>query len=458
MSWVLLGLDIGTTHCKALLLDRSGAEVAMVSASTPFASEGGRIEMAVDHLLGGVAGLVAGLGPARDGVAGVGIAGMAECGAPLDAHGHPLAPVISWHDPRGEDVVADLAAALGDSLALRTGQRLRPVSSVAKLGWLVRHGTGPVQHWLGVPELCLWALTGVQATEHSLASRTGCYDILERRWLDEVCQAAGFSAACLPVVSPAGTPMGAVTGGAARAWGLPAGIPVTLAGHDHLSGAVGAGAGAGDLVNSVGTAETVLGQVPDAPDLAVALAQRTPVSLSPGGRAWVVLGGAARAGVILTAAAAQLGRSFADLDDLAARAGGAPDLRDILPDLQSGRPTRLPADSPGRIWLGLLRALSERTAETAARVAVLALGERMLVIGGGSASDPWLAEKARAVPLPIAVPVVGQAAARGAAVQAGVAARWWTSALSAPAPPARPVGPPAQPGRPVPQGRPGAGR
>src|SRR5437899_2011531 len=236
-----------------------------------------------------VAGLVSALGAERRRVAAVGIAGMAECGAPLDRSGAVLAPVISWHDPRGEDVVRRLTEAFGDSLGLRTGQRPRAVSSVAKLGWLVANGCGPVERWLGVPELCLWDLTGTQATEHSLASRTGCYDVLEGVYLPDVAEAAGFSAEVFAEVRRAGDPMGRVPAGAASRWGLPEGVPVTLAGHDHLSGAVGAGAGPGDLVNSVGTAETVLGYAGRSPDLGRALELRTPVSVAPGGRGWVVL-------------------------------------------------------------------------------------------------------------------------------------------------------------------------
>ncbi|HMC81470.1 MAG TPA: FGGY family carbohydrate kinase, partial [Acidimicrobiia bacterium] len=314
---LLLGLDLGTSTCKALLLDASGTEVAVAAAPTPFASSESLIEMRVEDLRGTAAGLVSALGAERRRVAAVGIAGMAECGAPLDRSGGVLAPVISWHDPRGEDVVRRLTEAFGDSLGLRTGQRPRAVSSVAKLGWLVANGCGPVERWLGVPELCLWDLTGTQATEHSLASRTGCYDVLEGVYLPDVAEAAGFSAEVFAEVRRAGDPMGRVPAGAASRWGLPEGVPVTLAGHDHLSGAVGAGAGPGDLVNSVGTAETVLGYAGRPPDLGRALELRTPVSVAPGGRGWVVLAGAARAGVVLAAAAPLLGRSIPELDAMA---------------------------------------------------------------------------------------------------------------------------------------------
>jgi len=431
---LLLGLDLGTSTCKALLLDASGTEVAVAAAPTPFASSESLIEMRVEDLRGTAAGLVSALGAERRRVAAVGIAGMAECGAPLDRSGAVLAPVISWHDPRGEDVVRRLTEAFGDSLGLRTGQRPRAVSSVAKLGWLVANGCGPVERWLGVPELCLWDLTGTQATEHSLASRTGCYDVLEGVYLPDVAEAAGFSAEVFAEVRRAGDPMGRVPAGAASRWGLPEGVPVPLAGQAHLSGPVGAGARPGGRVNSVGTAETVLGYAGRSPDLGRALELRTPVSVAPGGRGWVVLAGAARAGVVLAAAAPLLGRSIPELDAMAEATDGSVDGAALAEALQAGAPVLLPGDPPGAIWKGLLIALAARTAEAAGRVRSLGVpSDRMLVIGGGSASVPWMRAKGEAIPLPLLRPRTSQAVGRGAAVFAGVAAGWWASPSGAPA-------------------------
>jgi xylulokinase len=455
---LLLGLDLGTTRCKAQLVDGAGNEVAAAVAPTPFAAGDQGIGMPVAALLATAAGVVGLLGE-RTGrtarIAAVGIAGMAECGAPLDAGGRPLAPVIAWHDPRGTEVAERLQERFGDAIALRTGQRPRPVSTVAKLGWLVEHGLGAFEHWLGVPELCLHDLTGAAATEHSFASRTGCYDVVDRCWLDQVARAAGFVSEVFAPVLPAGSPMGRVTGAGAARWHLPAGVPVTLAGHDHLAGAAGAGASFGDLVNSVGTAESVDGSSPVVPDLRLALERRVAVSVAPGGTSWALLTGAARAGVILETAAGLLGRPLAELDALAgaeraagaARGAGVAGVAGLLDQLQAaGQDPNAPAPAlppvtPGLLWLSLLSALAARTADAARRVAEIVPAHRMLVIGGGSVSHPWLAEKAAAVPLPLVRPRTEHAAARGAALFAGVAAGWWPDVPSAPRPAADPVTP-----------------
>lgn len=434
---LLLGIDVGTSRCKGVLLDCHGAVQAAAAVPTPFAESADGIEMPVAALWSTIGSLIGQLvGPADERsaeVAAAGICGMAECGAPTDAAGQAMAPVIAWHDPRGSEVAERLEAHFGDAIGLRTGQRARPVSTVAKLGWLREHGLGEPARWLGVPELCLWRLTQAWATEHTLASRTGCWDVLEQEWLEDIAAAAGFSTAVFPPVRAAGDDLGRVTPEAAAAFGLPPGIPVTLAGHDHLAGAVGAGAGPRDLVNSVGTAETVVGTASGRPDLAVALERRTPVSVSLGGSGWAVMGGAARAGVVLTRAASLLGLPFASLDVLAENAAPA-DAGWLLPALQGGDPVSLPGAAPGAVWRGLLEALVARTAETVERVKALARADRMLVIGGGSRSGPWLRAKADALPMPMArlrdARSGDYAAARGAAVLAGVAAGWWSRATA----------------------------
>ena len=108
------------------------------------------------------------------------------------------------------------------------------------------------------------------------------------------------------------------------------------------------------------------------------------------------------------------------------------DAEAFLRDLQAGGDASPPEGAPGAVWRGLLHALAERTAEAAARVGELVPARRMLVIGGGSASRPWLRAKMALVPLPIVLPATSQAVARGAAVFAGQAAGWWSSPVAAP--------------------------
>ena len=388
---MLLGLDIGSSRTKAVVVDAAGGQVAGATVTTPFVTVGERVEMEVDALLAGVGEVLSGLGDHLEHVTAVGIAGVAESGAPLDAARRVLAPVMAWHDPRGEEAVALLDRRFGPDLALRAGQTANTKMTVAKLGWLLADGLKGMTRWLGVPELVLHALTGVETTEFSLAARTGCYDVVARRWMPEVAEAVGFGIDVFPPVAAAGTVMGHVSAAGAAWSGLPEGVPVTIAGHDHLAGMVGAGVAAGEVANSVGTAETLVGRTATVPDMAAALANGVAVTVYPGGDEWALLVGAARAGLVIEAEAGALGRSPAELDA-----------------------------SGGERWAQVLAGLTARTVEAYHRLtSVLGPPARVVVFGGGSISVPWLEAKAAALPVPVVRSSVTSAVARGAAALAG---------------------------------------
>jgi xylulokinase len=444
-SETLLGVDLGSTHIKAVLIDAAGVVRRAAARPTPFAARAEGVEMTVDELLTAVAAVLAELGPERAGAAAVGVAGMAECGAPLDSGGHPLGPVIAWFDPRGEAVVERLERDGGEALAARTGRRLRTVSSVAKLGWWVERTGAAPGGWLGVPELCVHALGGAGVTDPSLASRTGWYDVAARAYLPEVVVAIGVPASALPPVVAAGSVAGRVTGSAAAWSGLRAGIPVTPAGHDHLAAAAGCGAAPGDLVDSVGTAESLVrrlrgGDPPGPGTLRRALGLGVAVSARPDGDGWAVLGRGPRAGVVLAAVAAGLGRVPLEVLDAGAVEGARPAMAELVDAILGGAEPALPAMAAGELWGGLLEELARRTAAAAGLCAQLAgPAERVLVVGGGARSLPWLRAKARHLAVPLWRAGGAEAAARGAAVAAGVAAGWWPAAPAAPPPVLEPV-------------------
>ena len=384
-----------------------------------------------------LAGLLAGVRPSLERVVAVGVAGIAESGAPFRS-GQPVGPIIAWHDGRGEETVASLEHRFGPALPCWTGRRLRTVSSLAKLGWLIDHGLPAPDRWLGVPELVLFLLTGTEATEHSLAARTGAYHVTDHRFLPEVIAhvVTGNDAAgeLFPPVRAAGSAMGFVAEKPADRYGLPAGIPVTVAGHDHLAAAAGLGARPDDLLNSVGTAETLLRRLDAAPDVERALELDLAVTVWPGGDTWGVLASATRSGLVI--------------DALSARLGLAPDRLDALTDGRSEPPTdpagrmvalaqgvEIPEGPAAAMWTATLRALARRTAAAAERVAGLTgPHSRLVVFGGGSRSAAWLRAKEAELGIPVVSFPVPDASARGAALAAGVATGWWPDPASGPAP------------------------
>ena len=346
----LLGIDIGTTRVKALLIDLQGDVRGMGVCETPFETTGPHVEMTLPGLKTAIGAAVGQLGEAIAQVAAVGIASMGETGVPLDRHLEPSGPLIAWHDPRGAKVVRRLIDEYGDALPARAGQVTRAQSSIAKIGWLLQHDV-EIHRWLGAAEAALWSLTGEQVSEPSLACRTGAFDVSARSYLDDVIRLVGAPDDIFPPVRVAGEPHGRVTD-AGREWlGLTVGVPVTVAGHDHMVGAVGVGLSDDDLLDSIGTAETLVRYTRDDLDFMQAATLVADVSIDPARGGLAVMAGDLRPGRIVESARRMFGdASFEELDGaaLSADSGTANSTPPRVPSFSSSCDHKL-----GRGFLGV---------------------------------------------------------------------------------------------------------
>jgi sugar (pentulose or hexulose) kinase len=257
---LLLGLDLGTTSCKAAVVTHGGREVAHGRARVPWERVPTGAEIAPERLVeAALAAAREALDAAPDEPIGaLGVASFAETGVLLDARGEPVAPAIAWHDSRGADQAERLIADLGDEhFSERTGLAPRPLCSLVKYRWL-RDEHEPAARgarWLNGAEWVVHRLGGERVSELSLASRTGWLDVHARAWWDEALAWSGAPRELLGEPVPATTPAGTAAGLLPRARGA----VLAVGGHDHLSAAVGAGAtGEGDVLVSWGTAEAFI--------------------------------------------------------------------------------------------------------------------------------------------------------------------------------------------------------
>jgi sugar (pentulose or hexulose) kinase len=432
-SELLVGIDVGTTACKVAVVGAAdGAELAHGSAPTPWTRVPTGAELPAEALFDAAAAAVAGAcerAPPGQ-VVGVGVTSMAETGVLLDREGRPLAPAIAWHDARGERQAARLAADLGaERFSAHTGLPVRPLFSIAKYAWLranLPEVAGAVR-WLGVAEWVVHRLGGEQVAEYSLASRTGLLDVGRRAWWDEACAWAGVPPGLMADLVQAGSPAG-------RAGGerLPrlAGAALTVAGHDHLSASVGAGATRpGDLFDSCGTAEALVRAMPPpvaADDLQRLVAAQVTVGwhVLPGQYALL---GASRAGLALQRFlelldAGEQERAELDLAATAIPPGsGGLAVRDVFGGRSSldGIGDHL---GPAWVWRAALEAVAERAAELRGHVEAVAGPSERLVLAGGWARSPAVRSVKLARLGPFDYPQVTEAGARGAALLGGIAA------------------------------------
>jgi len=427
---LLVGLDVGTTSTKAVVLTLDGREIAHGRAHTPWMFTPDGAELEAPELATAVrAALAQALAAAPEApVAGVGVASMAESGVLLNAAGRPVAPVIAWHDRRDHLEVAELTDDVGiESFETTTGLPLRGQWSLTKHRWLTRHwpSAAAAVRRLNIAEWIVHDLGGEQASEASLASRTGWLRLRERGWWAETLAWSGASERLLPPLRQAGQSWGTITADALDA--RLAGAVLTVAGHDHQAASVGVGANAvGAELDSCGTAEALVRTVAAGlPDDAVG-------SLAHGGITvgWHVLAGrwcllgATEGGLTLGRTLQQLGCTQADLAQLDS---AALELDSTPVHIANGE-TGLVLSGVGEgvrtahVW----RAALEQVTEEAARLHQLMSqisgpAHELVATGGWSRSEGLMRIKTRLLG-PVARPPVTEAGARGAALLSGLAA------------------------------------
>lgn len=200
-------------------------------------------------------------------IAGIAVTSMGEAGVPLDAHGQPTYDAIAWFDRRTQAQVAWLEREVGrERLFEISGLSLQPIFSLCKLLWLKANepdAFARTVRWLNIADYIAFRLSGEQATDYSLASRTLALDLRRRRWAADLMRHVGIPPAIMAPLAESGTALGSVTPGAARETGLPPGTVVAAGGHDHVCGAFATGVtDPGSILNSLGTAEALFLPLP----------------------------------------------------------------------------------------------------------------------------------------------------------------------------------------------------
>jgi xylulokinase len=245
---VVLGVDVGTTAVKVLLLDGEARPLRAAERPHPLLSPhpGFAEEDPEAWWRGAVEGIreaLRGLDPR--GVRALGVSGMVPALVLHDERGRPLAPAPLQNDARAVAEIRELKERFGDEwLFARTGATWNQQVVAPKLLWFRRHRpeVWARTRWVsGSYEHVAFRLTGARYQEANWALESGLWDPKEGRWLEEVLEAIGASPDLFgPVRGPLEV-VGEVTEEAAQATGLPQGLPVIAGSADHIAAALAAG-------------------------------------------------------------------------------------------------------------------------------------------------------------------------------------------------------------------------
>jgi xylulokinase len=254
-----IGVDVGTTNTKVVLAsfgdDGDVREDRVRIVPTP--ADGSALQSVV---LTAIRSLVS---QGQGGLVGIGVASMAESGALVDDGGRPLGDLLRWNERDGGRAVRSLVASAGAAeLYAATGVPVPEKTPLAHWKTLREAGDARLSgaHWAGVADLIVAALVGEAVTDHTLAARTMAYRLGEpaERFDADLLALSGLTPDRFPRVARPGQSAGVLTRDAAAVLGLPAGLPVVAAGHDHAVGAWAAGVRKpGGAVDSVGTSEAL---------------------------------------------------------------------------------------------------------------------------------------------------------------------------------------------------------
>ena len=248
MSKRFLGIDLGTSAVKALVVDEEGNVRGTGSAEYPILRpEPGWAEQDPDAwwsaTIQAVQQAVGWAGSEE--ISGVGFSGQMHGAAFLGEHDKPLYPAVIWADQRSARQAAEITAKIGaEKLIEISGSPVVTGFMAATTVWMQQEKSSVwwrTTRMLSPKDEIRRRMTGVSATDPGDGSAALLLDARWRNWSPELLDAAEVPGMLLPPVKASGAVAAEVSGDVAEQMGLRAGTPVVTGTGDAPSGLLGAG-------------------------------------------------------------------------------------------------------------------------------------------------------------------------------------------------------------------------
>lgn len=247
----LLGIDIGTSGCKAALFTLDGEVVFQGTQPYPtHYPKPGYAEQQPDDWWRAVCGNVremlqaTGIDPRR--IKGVGVDGQSGAAIPMDERGRPLRSAIIWLDRRSARECEQLVREIGpEKLFEVSGNPMSPSYVTGKLRWIREHEPElyrQTKRLLQCNSYIVYKLSGEYSQDVSQGNGLHAFRIETASWDCSLAERMGIPAEWLPPIFACSDIVGTVTAQAAAETGLATGTPVVAGGLDAACAALGAGA------------------------------------------------------------------------------------------------------------------------------------------------------------------------------------------------------------------------
>jgi len=446
----LLGIDVGTSGTRAVLVDRAGSIASSaICEHEAFASPrtGWAEQNPHDWWKAAGSAIRAVLANAPGGnVISAGFAGQMHGAVLLDNNDEVLRPALIWCDQRTQPQCDWLNSTLGERKIIElTCNPALTNFTLTKLLWVRDNEPEIWKHFRNVllpKDYVRLRMSGEHAMDVAEASGTLMLAVAHRRWSEEMMSAAGLPMSCLPKLFESPEVCARVSEAGANHTGLKAGTPIVAGAGDQAGGAVGMGiVRAGAVSATIGTSGVVFAAT-DNPAMDPQGRVHTFCHAVPG--RWHVMGVTQAAGLSLRWIRDLLKNSGElSYDQLTREAAQIPPGSDGVlwaPYLMGERTPHLDPDaratltglaanhSRGYMARAVLEGVAFSLKDTFSLFDEMKVPVRNVRLGGGGArSDLWRQIQADVYGHEVEILAAEEGAAYGAALLAGVGAKWWNS-------------------------------
>lgn len=261
----VLGIDVGTTNCKGVVLTSTGKMIAQATRRYKHDAESidDRCELPAEDFRDGVLSLIKTLAEQSNGVSPITAVSLSTHGEtliPIDANGNALSRAILSMDRRSVSDANELEKRLGAKRFYEiTGAPIHSMFPIAKLMWMKREQPelfSRASGFVSTQDYLNGILGAKGFVDYSLASRFGGLDIRRRSWSDAIFDAAELSTQKLSLPVNAGTVIGEMPKALRDALGMKEKVKIVAGGHDQPCASLAMGARDGRITVSAGSYES----------------------------------------------------------------------------------------------------------------------------------------------------------------------------------------------------------
>ena len=259
-----VGIDLGTSAVKLLLMDETGHILKTVSKEYPisFPKPGWSEQNPYDWYEQSIAGMKELIAGFEDRIEGISFGGQMHGLVVLDSEDQVIRPAILWNDGRTGEECVYLNETVGrDVVSAETGNIAFAGFTAPKLLWMQKHEPelfAKIGKIMLPKDYLAYRLTGVHATDASDASGMLLYDVKNRKWSSKMCELCGIREEQLAKVFESYEVIGTVKKETAAELGIRKDVRVIAGAGDNAAAAIGTGTvGDGDCNISLGTSGTI---------------------------------------------------------------------------------------------------------------------------------------------------------------------------------------------------------